>query len=256
MKYGRADLHVHTRFSYDGLSTVEEVVDFAEFETDLDILAITDHNKITGALKARDYAKRQGYRIKIVIGEEIITSAGEVIALFIDKQIPAHMSLKKTLKAIHLQKGLAVIPHPFYRINFNVLGSRLGFKLNLGLGGMNMRPIAKMLLSQDPTLAIHALETMNSSWHGRIPHRKVNRVNNRSTRLAQLGSSDAHRADFIGTSYTLFPGESVNDLYNAILSRETIAKGEFWRNSDTVKLFAANLKKHGRKFNPKLSAKR
>lgn len=73
-------------------------------------LAITDHDRIEGVLRARDYA---GDRIRIIVGQEITSPDGDLIALFIERAIPPGLSAVDAAAAVHEQSGLVGLPHPF-----------------------------------------------------------------------------------------------------------------------------------------------
>ncbi len=108
---GKADLHIHTIYS-DGSGTVEEVLRKSISEG-LDIIAITDHNEIEGALKARELAERWRLNVDVIIGEEITTSDGHVVGLFLKDRIRPLLTAEATVDEIHRQGGLAVAVHPF-----------------------------------------------------------------------------------------------------------------------------------------------
>src|SRR5579859_3527602 len=76
---GRADLHLHTRAS-DGLMSACDLVDHVERCTDLDVIAITDHDETSGALAARERAARNGYRVEVIPGVEVTTRDGHLVA--------------------------------------------------------------------------------------------------------------------------------------------------------------------------------
>ena len=80
----KADLHMHTTYS-DGVATVPEILEHVATHTDLKVIAITDHDRIDGALHASRLASSFG--IEVIIGEEISTIDGHLIALFIDRPI-------------------------------------------------------------------------------------------------------------------------------------------------------------------------
>ena len=110
---GRAfvDLHCHTRASFDSLSSPRDVVRAAS-ERGLTHIAITDHDRIDGALEARDAAPDG---LTVIVGEEIWTPDGDVIGVFLERAIPPGMSFEETVDAIHEQGGLVGVPHPFDR---------------------------------------------------------------------------------------------------------------------------------------------
>jgi predicted metal-dependent phosphoesterase TrpH len=102
----KADLHVHTRYSPDSISSPEQIVQRC-LDIGINCLAITDHNSIAGALETKKIAP-----FKVIIGEEILTNSGEIIGYFLSEVIPAHLSPEETVKRIKAQGGLACIPHP------------------------------------------------------------------------------------------------------------------------------------------------
>src|SRR5579864_5949071 len=81
---GRADLHMHTTAS-DGWPAPRELVDYAR-ATGLDVIAVTDHDTIEGALRACDHASGRS-RLQVIIGEEVSSRDGHIVALFIEKRI-------------------------------------------------------------------------------------------------------------------------------------------------------------------------
>lgn len=103
----KVDLHTHSILSPDGGLTKE---DYEHVLTRgiLDFVAITDHNQVSFAQEMR---KKWGE--KIIVGEEIMTTSGEIIGLFLQERIAPKQSVADTLAAIHAQKGLVYIPHPF-----------------------------------------------------------------------------------------------------------------------------------------------
>jgi predicted metal-dependent phosphoesterase TrpH/glycosyltransferase involved in cell wall biosynthesis len=110
-----ADLHMHTSWSHDCSTDPAELVDHAEAEG-LGAIAVTDHNVFGGALEAADYA--QGRELVVIRGEEVKTDGqGEVIGLFLEREIPRGLSFTDTVAAIREQGGLVYVPHPFDRLH-------------------------------------------------------------------------------------------------------------------------------------------
>lgn len=103
----RVDLHVHTMWSGDSTTTPDEF-ERAVAEAGLDVVCITDHHAIAGALHLRDRLD-----CRVIVGEEIRSSAGEIIGLFLNERIPAGMGPRETALAIREQHGVVYIPHPF-----------------------------------------------------------------------------------------------------------------------------------------------
>jgi predicted metal-dependent phosphoesterase TrpH len=103
------DLHCHTSASFDSLSDPVKVAHTAH-RRGLTHLAITDHDTIAGALRARDGAPDG---LTIIVGEEVKTAAGDLICLYLQEAIPPGLSVAETVAAARAQGGLVGIPHPF-----------------------------------------------------------------------------------------------------------------------------------------------
>jgi len=111
------DMHCHTNASFDSLSDPGSVVRAAA-KRGLTHLAITDHDRIEGALRARDAAPDG---LTVIVGEEIKTADGDLIALFLERAVAPHMPAAETIEAVRAQGGLVGIPHPFDRFRGSML---------------------------------------------------------------------------------------------------------------------------------------
>lgn len=105
----RVDLHLHSHYSHDGQSSLQELIDRAHV-CGLDRLALTDHNTIEGALELERIAPELA-----IAGEEAKTLEGEVIGLFITRRIPPWLAPEQAMDLIHGMGGLVYIPHPLDR---------------------------------------------------------------------------------------------------------------------------------------------
>jgi predicted metal-dependent phosphoesterase TrpH len=112
------DLHCHTSASFDSLSRPSAVV-AAAAARGLTHLAITDHERLDGALAARDAAPPE---LSVIVGQEVRTTAGDMIGLYLERAVPPGMSPSETAAAIREQGGLVGLPHPFDR--FRASGGR------------------------------------------------------------------------------------------------------------------------------------
>lgn len=111
------DLHCHTRASFDSLSSPRSVVQGAA-RRGLTHLAITDHDRIDGALAARELAPPG---LTVIIGEEVRTAGGDLICLFLEEAVPPGLSPAETIERVRAQGGLVGIPHPFDRFRGSLL---------------------------------------------------------------------------------------------------------------------------------------
>jgi predicted metal-dependent phosphoesterase TrpH len=106
----KIDLHIHTIRSHDAVTLPEEVIE-AVRRRGLDMVAITDHNHLDGALALREMAPDM-----IIVGEEIRTTAGELIAYFLEEWVPPGLPLQETIERLRAQNAFISVPHPFDRL--------------------------------------------------------------------------------------------------------------------------------------------
>lgn len=111
----RIDLHTHSYGSPDGCLTAQ---DYRAALKQLDYIAITDHGTVETAQQIKKELGKQG--VRIIIGEEIKTTDGEIIGLYLAKSIPEGMSPLETVRAIRAQGGLVYIPHPFETVRSGI----------------------------------------------------------------------------------------------------------------------------------------
>ncbi len=113
----KADLHIHTDRSPDSLTTPAKLVARC-LDRGINCLAVSDHNSIEGALAVREIAS-----FPVIVAEEVKTSEGEIIGLFLKEEIPAGLSPEETVRQIKEQGGLVCLPHPFDRVRREPLRS-------------------------------------------------------------------------------------------------------------------------------------
>ena len=102
----RVDRHLHSHFSHDGKSSLQQLIESAR-ESRLDRIALTDHNTVEGALALVRIAPELA-----IAGEEIKTLEGEVIGLFITSRVSPFLAPEEALDLIHGMGGLTYLPHP------------------------------------------------------------------------------------------------------------------------------------------------
>ncbi|NLG98678.1 MAG: PHP domain-containing protein [Chloroflexi bacterium] len=202
---GKADLHIHTSYSYDSSCTVPAVLEWAANYTDLDLIAVTDHDRIDGALKAVELGPYFG--IEVVPGCEISTRDGHLLALFIERPVPKGLPLLETVLRVGEQGGLCVAAHPSATF----------------IHGLNYRAIADVLKDPDARRTLVGLETWNTGVFFQSSNRRAQQMNE-VFKLSPTGSSDSHVVWTIGFGYTSFPGSTAQDLRSALLNRQTVSE--------------------------------
>ena len=222
---GRADLHIHTTAS-DGIADVVAIVEHAAGRDDLDVIAITDHERIDAALAGQAIARDRGLSIEVIVGEEVTTLGGHVLALWIDRPIRPYRSMRRTIAEVHDAGGLAIPAHPLVPYPLCAQGWVL------------------RRLIDDPDAAVHpdALETFNPTALGRPWHDRVVRFADQQ-QLAHIGNSDAHALSAVGSGWTTFRGRTGDDLRAAILARTTEHGGSFHGTAGQVGVFGRQLRK-------------
>jgi predicted metal-dependent phosphoesterase TrpH len=205
---GRADLHAHTTAS-DGWPSPQQLVDQAR-RVRLDVIAVTDHDTIEGALRACEHASRRG-KLEVIVGEEVSSRDGHIVGLFLQKRIRPGMSAAATVHAIHDQGGLAVAVHPFWRTQRRTRGARVH-----GVGWLAAE------------LDFDAIEIENAT-PGFYFFNQLARRLNVGLGSADVGGSDAHIVDAIGRAYTEFPGKTSKMLRAAIEAGTTVAGRQRYR---------------------------
>ena len=105
------DLHCHSSASFDSVASAGALLAKAR-RIGLTHLAVTDHERIDGAQRARDLAPDD---LRVIVGEEVRSADGDLIGLFLEHAVPPGLSASETAAAIHEQGGIVGLPHPFDR---------------------------------------------------------------------------------------------------------------------------------------------
>ena len=201
---GKADLHIHTTLS-DGMAEVSELLQYVQSQTDLDIIAVTDHDNIRGAWEARETWAKGRYRFQVVPGIEVTTIEGHLLALFVEKPVASLRPVEETLEAVHCLGGLCIIPHPMSWLTRS----------------LNQHTIQRIIDSPHDGVYFDGLEIANQSPGSRMGLRKAATLNRHRFHLAEVGGSDAHFLRAVGTAYTEFPGHTPEELRRSILEWTT-----------------------------------
>ncbi len=221
---GRADMHIHSLYS-DGTASVRSILDHVERATDLDVIAITDHERIDGALRAAELHAAGDYSFDFVVGEEITTRRGHVLALFITERVPALRPLDETLAAVHAQGGIAIAAHPMA-------------PLPLSIGRRSLRRVRD---HEHAGVYFDALELFNPSHAGRMRHEARMALNAAELGLPGVGNSDAHVLEGIGTGVTAFSGHTAEDYRRAVADGSVAPEGSHWSSLHNVDVYRRQL---------------
>src|SRR5712692_1023107 len=201
---GRADLHTHTNAS-DGWPTPLQLVEHAARRARLDVIAVTDHDTIQGALRAAEYAARRT-KLHVIVGEEVSSRDGHIIGLFLEDRVQPGLSAAATIHAIHEQGGIAIAAHPFWRTQRHVRNGNVH-----GVGWLAAE------------LDFDAIEVENATPGFYVFNQLAHRLN-LGLGAAELGGSDAHIVDAVGRAFTEFPGKTPASLRQAIEDAKTTAR--------------------------------
>ncbi len=209
MNQSKADLHFHTWHSVDSFISPKDAVKMA-VKKNIQILAITDHDTVEGAKVAKAYAEKHNLPVEIIIGEEIYTNGGHVIGLFLQERVPSFQSLEDTLVQIKAQNGLVVIPHLMFEED--ALGEYI-YRYQVCYLDLYHRP--------DLLAKVDAIEVENFILIEPQYFEKTHYVNEKFLQKAEVSSSDCHIKMNFGHTYSLFDGNTADDLRKAILERKT-----------------------------------
>jgi len=210
--YSAAVLHAHTDRS-DGMVSPWQLVEAAS-RNNIKVLAITDHDTMAGIEEARLAGK--DFKVEIIAGEEITTAlprALHVIGLFLKDEIPHSKSFGWTLKEIKRQNGLIIIPHPL---------SRLFALLRVPTASFQKRDLLQLVTN----VKVDGIETRHNGLNAQDARWLDQLYEQHKEKLgAKLGVPDSHFGSKDLCSYiTLFPGQTKEDLYQAIKSGKTVPK--------------------------------
>ena len=222
MYWSKADIHIHTNLS-DGLMTPEAVVEYAATETDLRVIAISDHDTIEGALAGRQYwqhYRRDFGHLEIIVASEITSRDGDVLGLFLQHDVPAGLSASETVEAIHGQGGLAVAVHPYSLLLPTIVKGVKGLIHTLPFDGVEIR-------NGTPT---ELPGNYLAQW-----------LNRRNHARPEVGGSDAHYLPTVGRTYTLFPGQTATELRRALQAGQVQAGGQVYSVLTLARVAALSL---------------
>jgi predicted metal-dependent phosphoesterase TrpH len=203
---GRAfvDLHSHTSASFDSLASPRAVVRAAA-SRGLTHLAITDHDRIDGALEAREMAAREALPLAVLVGQEIRTRQGDLIGVFLERPIRSGLDAFEAIEEVRAQGGLVGIPHPFDRFRSSLLGTGEVDKLD------ELAPLVDWVETHNARIMVGNGNQRAAEWA--VEHE-----------LPGVAVSDAHSVLEIGVAYVALDGDpsTADGLRAAVATAELV----------------------------------
>ena len=171
------ELHLHTRSSFDSAMTPESAIAACQ-RRGVTCLAVTDHNRIEAAWEIQALAP-----FPVIVGEEIRTAEGELIAYFLTEEVPRGLSPEESIERVRAQGGVVGVPHPFDRFRGGVLKRKALLRIAPRIDFVEAFNARNLLLRDSMLGAAFARE------HG----------------LRTTAASDAHTPMEVGTAYLRMP---------------------------------------------------
>lgn len=198
-------MHLHTQYSIDSWLKLDTIIKVCQ-KKGINAVAVTDHGTIEGAERLREKIEKENAKIKVIIGEEIFTSNGEVIGLFLKERIPYLLSPEETIRRIKEQGGLVYIPHPFIPLIANSLGREL----------------------YEFRTEIDIIEVLNARSFFRKSGKRASQFA-QNHKIATAVGSDAHTCFEIGNAYMeLEEFNGPQEFLRKLREAKTVIKGRGW----------------------------
>lgn len=217
----KTDLHIHTHYSGDSDITLEKLVERCR-ALGLGAIAVTDHGTAEAALALAG----QNTLYKVIIGEEVLSTEGEIIGLFLKETVPNGLSPEETIKRIRQQGGLVCVPHPFDRYRSSAMQSatleRLAGQIDI-IEVFNARTIPAQNLSLPGKFA-------------------------KKHHLLEGAGSDAHSATEIGRAFITMPDFDGRDGF-----LKAMTKAQIHGRRPNLIIYSRSLVRRARKFWQRLS---
>jgi predicted metal-dependent phosphoesterase TrpH len=203
----KADLHIHTEYSMDCSTPPDKIIKRCR-ELGINCIAVADHGTAEGALKMKKSSPFQ-----VIVAEEILTTQGEIMGMFLKETIPSGLTPQETIKRIKAQGGLVNIPHPYDKVR----GSAL-----------------KEWVIDEIVDEIDVIEVLNARSATKETIERTSAFAKRH-KVVQGAGSDAHSVQEIGNAYVMMPEFNGKDEF-----LKSLAKGEIFgqRSSPLVHVYS------------------
>jgi predicted metal-dependent phosphoesterase TrpH len=175
----KADLHMHTRYSFDCTTTPESMVKRCH-KLGINCIAVADHGTVEGALRVKEIAP-----FRVIVAEEVLTPLGEIMGMFLTEQIPSNISVDEAVRRIKDQNGLVCLPHPFDSMR--------------GINNRGFGEIMKLLPQIDVIEVFNARAMHLGNSNGKALAFAMEH------KLLKSAGSDAHTPGEIGHAYVEMP---------------------------------------------------
>jgi predicted metal-dependent phosphoesterase TrpH len=215
------DPHVHSEGSYDGHEPVELILEHAA-EIGLDAVVITDHDVIRDSKRAAEIAREYG--LIGIPGVEVSTAHGHLLAIGVDRMPPRGRSYAETVRRIHEQGGVAIVPHPFQRSRHGVRQRNIpvpepaddGDERAAADGAPEGEDVAEGPETEPaaPVAEVDAIEVFNAWLFTGYRNRRARRFAAKHG-YPGVAASDAHHLQYVGrafTELTIEGAESVREV--------------------------------------------
>ena len=220
---GLADLHIHTIYSFDGTASVPAVLSRAR-RIGLDVIAVTDHDEVTGALKAMELGPKYG--VEVIPGSEVSTADGHLLALNVTENIQHDRPLIDTVLEVCARGRFCIAPHPMAG--------------GLGMKSLSAYSSLKALRDDGVAQTLLAIESYNATTIDKVSNHYA-RILAERLEIAQTASSDAHVVEAIGLGVSEFDGCTAQDFLAALRKGETRPRKEKeWNTVRILGSWAAN----------------
>ncbi|MEE8318584.1 MAG: PHP domain-containing protein [Dehalococcoidales bacterium] len=211
----KADFHIHTEYSMDCNTSLDKIIKRCG-EVGVNCITVSDHGVIEGALEMQKRAP-----FKVIVAEEILTTQGEIIGMFLKEVIPSELPVSETIARIREQGGLVCIPHPFDLIRTSALKDKVIEEI---AGEID---IIEVFNARNPLPHSSAKARAFAEKHG----------------MAMSAGSDAHTPNEIGNAWVEMPEFSGSDDFlealraGEITGRRTNVLNHFYSTWARVKNF-------------------
>ena len=196
----KMDSHIHSKYSPDSSSKIDDIIKKAKIEK-IDVIAISDHNTVDGT--AEVMKKTRNTDILAIPSIEISSSMGHILGFGCEENIAQGLSPEETIDKIHDLGGLAIVPHPYCFYRHGLL-HKTDYK----------------------NLKIDAIETKNARFIIGYCNWKAKKLSKKEN-IPALGASDSHYWRFVGDCFSLVDAEKdIDSILKAILNNNIEAHGK------------------------------